>query len=59
MIEKEYGVLLRSIRTGEEREHWFYTEDERNRFILYRCSFEYDIVEFLGDQMALNLDTRT
>lgn len=58
-MEKEYGVLLRSIRTGEEKEYWFYTEDERNRFILYRCAFEYDIVEFLGDQMALNLDTRT
>lgn len=54
MIEKEYGVLLRSIRTGEEREHWFYT----GKFILYRCPFEYEIVEFLSDQMTLNLDTR-
>lgn len=57
-MEKIYGVLMRSIRTGEEREHWFHTEEERNKFILYRCSFEYDIVEFLGDQMTLNLDTR-
>ena len=57
-MDKIYGVLIRSNRTNEEREHWFYTEDERNKFILYRCRFEYEIVEFLGEQMTLNLDTR-
>lgn len=57
-MNKIFGVLIRKIKTDEMYEYWFYTEEERNKFILFRCSFEYEIVEFLGEQMSFNLDTR-
>lgn len=49
---------MRSIRNGNETEYWFYTESEREQFILYRASWEYQIVEFLGEQASFDFDLR-
>jgi hypothetical protein len=58
MNEKIYGVKLRSIRNDKETDYWFYTESEREQFILYRASWEYQIVEFLGEQASFDFDLR-
>lgn len=49
---------MRNVKTGEEIEYWFYSTDERDRFILYRAKEEYEIVSFLGDQIELEFDLR-
>ncbi len=58
MSEKIYGVRMKSIKNDTVTDYWFYTESEREQFILYRASWEYQIVEFLGEQTCFDFDLR-
>lgn len=57
-MDKTFGIILRHKKTNELIEYWFYTIDERERFINFRCKNEYEIVEFIGEQTEFNFDLR-